>query len=167
MIYALDVGYFNNNATIACIGFKDWKDSDISYERIDYLSNIKPYQAGAFYKRELPCLLLALNKVENIEYIVIDGYVWLGKPNHYGLGMYLYDAFNKKIPIIGVAKNRFKDTPKECELLRGKSKKPLFITSIGVDLNIAKEFIDSMYGDYRIPKLLKLVDSLTRSNFIF
>jgi len=94
--------------------------------------------------------------------VVIDGYVWLGEPNHYGLGLYLYDALYKKVPIIGVAKNRFKDTPKECELFRGSSKKPLFITSVGVDLESAKKFIESMYGDYRIPKLLKKVDNLSR-----
>ncbi len=36
-----------------------------------------PYKAGAFYKRELPSLLFALNSLDDIETIIIDGYVWL------------------------------------------------------------------------------------------
>ncbi len=47
-----------------------------------------------------------------LETIIIDGYVWLEEPKIFGLGMYLYEALNRKYPIIGVAKSRFKNTPK-------------------------------------------------------
>ncbi len=105
MIYALDVGYHNNIARVASIGFKNWGDSGASYKNISYLKDIAPYEAGAFYKRELPSLLFALNSLDDIETIIIDGYVWLEEP---------------------------------------------------------KRLILNMHGKYRIPTLLKRVDSLTR-----
>jgi len=121
-----------------------------------------PYVSGEFYKRELPCLLEALKGLSDIELIVVDGYVWLDEPTHKGLGLYLYNALEKKVPIIGVAKAKFGDTPKECELLRGESSKPLYITSINFSLEKAKEAIALMHGKYRFPTLLKEVDSLAR-----
>ncbi len=166
MIYALDVHYNGDkNARVACIGFKNWNDNKLSYSKIHFIKEIKPYQAGFFYKRELPCLLEALKDLDNIECIVVDGYVWLGDTFHYGLGMHLYSALDKKVPIIGVAKTIFHNTPKECEIFRGDSIKPLFITSIGIDLDIAKKSIEQMHGKYRIPTLLKRVDNLCRVGY--
>ena len=58
----------------------------------------------------------------------------------------------------------FKDIDEtRIEVLRGESKKPLYITAKGIDLHKAAEFIQKMHGDFRIPTLLKLVDSLGRS----
>ena len=163
MIYALDVDYNRDeNAHVACIGFHKWRDAEPDYEKIDFISKIEPYKSGSFFKRELPCLLEALKNVDDIECVIVDGYVWLEERRHYGLGMYLYDALDKKIPIIGVAKNRFNNTPKECELLRGESSKPLYITSVDISLDDAKAYISQMYGSYRFPYLLKKVDSLCR-----
>ena len=161
--YALDVQYNNNeNAVVACIGFENWDDKKPLYIKTHLIEKIEPYQAGLFYKRELPCLLEALKGLNNIEYIVVDGYVWLEEENHSGLGMYLYNALDRKIPIIGVAKNRFNNTPKKCELLRGESKKPLYISTVDIELEEAKRYIASMDGKYRFPTLLKDVDSLAR-----
>jgi len=163
MIYALDVDYNGDeNATVACLGFKNWNDEHASYQETHHIDKIEPYQAGSFFKRELPCLLTALKELDDIECIVVDGYVWLEAPSHYGLGMYLFDALGKKVPIIGVAKNKFNNTPKECELLRGESSKPLYISSINIELEEAKKCITKMYGNYRFPYLLKEVDSLCR-----
>ena len=161
--YALDVQYNgNDNAIVACLGFECWSDREAIYKEIDFIEKIEPYQAGSFYKRELPCLLKALKELDNIEYVVVDGYIWLENESYYGLGMYLYDALDRKIPIIGVAKNKFNNTPKRCELFRGESKKPLYISSVGVELKEAKGYIANMDGKYRFPKLLKDVDSLAR-----
>ena len=120
---------------------------------------------GEFYQRELPCLLEALKGLDDIEYIVVDGYVWLDIETHKGLGLHLYEALEKKVPIIGVAKAKFGNTPKVCELLRGESVKPLYITSKDMDLEEAKMAIASMHGKYRFPTLLKEVDSLARREF--
>ena len=163
MKYVLDVQYNGNeSAIVACLGFKNWEDKKASYVKTHLIEEIMPYVSGEFYKRELPCLLEALNRLDDIELIVVDGYVWLDEPSHKGLGLYLYNALDKKIPIIGVAKAKFGNTPKECELLRGESSKPLYITSIAFSLEKAKEAIASMDGEYRFPTLLKEVDSLAR-----
>jgi deoxyribonuclease V len=95
--------------------------------------------------------------------IIIDGYVYLDDYNKYGLGGHLFESLNRKIPIIGVAKTNFvSNKENKVELLRGKSINPLFITSIGIDIEIAKRNISKMFGEYRIPKLLKELDKLTK-----
>jgi deoxyribonuclease V len=164
MIYALDVQYNGNeDALVACVGFKNWDDKELSYHKTHFIKDIEPYQAGSFYKRELPCLFKALNELDDIECVVVDGYVWLSEESHAGLGMYLYHALDERVPIIGVAKSMFGGTPPKCEVLRGKSTKPLFISSVGVELEEAKIYITQMDGKHRIPTLLKEVDSLARN----
>jgi len=166
MKYVLDVQYKGSeSAIVACLGFKNWEDEKASYVKTHFIEEIMPYVSGEFYKRELPCLLEALNTLDDIELIIVDGYVWLDEPTHKGLGLYLYNALEKKIPIIGVAKAKFGNTPKECELTRGKSIKPLYITSVDFSLEKAKEVISLMHGKYRFPTLLKEVDSLARGKF--
>ena len=100
---------------------------------------------------------------EAIDMIVIDGYVYLGAQQIAGLGQHLYAALADKIPVIGVAKNEFKGTPKEFEVLRGQSTKPLYVSAIGIELAQAKKNVQTMYGKYRIPELLKQVDRLSRT----
>jgi deoxyinosine 3'endonuclease (endonuclease V) len=163
MIYTLDVDYNGDkNAYVACIGFKAWSDEKPCYKKVDFIESIEPYTSGSFFKRELPCLLEALKHLDDIDVIVVDGYVWLEEQGHYGLGMYLHDALDKKVPIIGVAKNKFNNTPKACELFRGESRKPLYITSVDIGLEEAKTLVAQMHGQYRFPTLLKKVDSLCR-----
>ena len=72
-------------------------------------------------------------------------------------------SLNKKIPVIGVAKNSFfrnKNTVKE--VFRGESKKPLYVSSIGIDLDIATSLIKDMKGNYRILTILKELDRITK-----
>jgi deoxyribonuclease V len=132
----------------------------------DTIASQEAYESGAFYKRELPCILHLLEKIEvnDIEIIVIDGFVVLDDNGKLGLGGHLFHHFYQKIPIIGVAKNDFAhlDCLKRA-LLRGESKKPLFITALGIDLEVATEHIRTMAGEFRMPTLLKQLDILTRS----
>ena len=117
---------------------------------------------GEFYKRELPCLLQVYAQIkEIINIIIIDGYVMLGKERK-GLGGYLYEALDKKIPIIGVAKTFFKNCVHYTEVYRGKSTRPLYVSSIGLDLDFSAALICNLEGPYRIPTVLKAVDRLTR-----
>ena len=127
------------------------------------MSDIEPYEPGSFYKRELPCILALLQQIsEDVDIIITDGYVTLGEEEKPGLGANLLKHLKGKIPIIDVAKNRFTNTPDQCALLRGASKKPLFITCLGVELVDAKQCIQTMHGQHRIPTLLKLADSECR-----
>jgi len=163
--FAVDVHYNDNGtANVSSLEFEEWNASDYKYASTKIVENIKPYESGQFYKRELPCIISILGEfnLDLVEYIIIDGYVWLGTVDKPGLGTYLYHALNKKIPIIGVAKSKYEHTPQDCAIYRGKSKHPLYITSISVSLEEAKNFIQKMHGDNRIPTLLKKVDQIAR-----
>ena len=163
MILAVDVDYRDENlAKVAGVLFKNWSDEKPTKVEIAYLKNIKPYISGEFYKRELPCILTLLEQLEELpKLIIVDGYVFLSQ-NKMGLGAYLSQSLNHKIPIIGVAKSPFSNISTETYLFRGVSKKPLYISSIGLDLKMAKKSIKNMGGKYRIPTLLKEVDRVCR-----
>jgi len=165
MILAFDTYYYENIAKTVCLGFEDWNNESNCKIYTETISGIEEYISGEFYKRELPCILSLISKIniENINLIIIDGFVYLDDNNKFGLGAYLYEALNKEIPIIGVAKRDFAKIQKNKKILfRGKSKNPLYITSVGVELNLASEKIKNMKGEFRIPTLLKEVDKLTK-----
>jgi len=163
MILAVDVDYRENHkASVAGVLFSSWQDREPKEVVSTIVEEVAKYQSGQFYKRELPCILALLEKIDvELSCIVVDGYVFLGESKK-GLGAYLYEALDRKIPIIGVAKSPFRDISKESFIYRGESKKPLYITSVGIELNEAKEVIKGMYGRFRIPFLLKEVDRICR-----
>ena len=163
MIIAFDVAYTESFAHVVALVFEDWTSQHCTQSYTLNVQEIAEYESGQFYKRELPCILALFKQVkEPITMIVVDGYVTLGEDQHKGLGQYLYEALDGKIPVIGVAKNGFKGTPSYCEILRGQSTKPLYITAKGIELEQAKNNVQKMYGKYRIPELLKQVDRLSK-----
>jgi deoxyribonuclease V len=163
MIFAVDVNYPDDKAFVAGILFEDWQDPEPVHQITTEIISVAEYEPGQFYKRELPCILEILTQLESLpETIVVDGYVALGSTQKPGLGKYLYDALDRQSVVIGVAKNRFEDTPVEAEIFRGGSQRPLYVTAIGISQAVAKSAIESMYGKYRIPDLLKLVDKLSK-----
>ncbi|WP_444928240.1 endonuclease V [Microbulbifer sp. TRSA002] len=165
MILAVDVDYRDPGAMVAGVGFENWSAPEPEQLYLSKIESTLAYEPGAFYKRELPCILTLIeeHKIE-AELIVIDGYVFLGGEQKPGLGAHLYSALQQEVPIIGVAKKPFKDTPVEAELLRGKSVKPLYISSLGLPLPEAKKLVKKMHGDHRIPTLLKRVDRECRKS---
>ncbi|MCU7491617.1 MAG: endonuclease V [Ignavibacteria bacterium] len=169
MILAVDVSYNQDEAFAAGVASShNWTDEKPSYEVTTSLKGINSYIPGSFYLRELPVILELLKKLNEMpEAIVIDGYVWLGSEKKDGLGGRLYIALNKKIPVIGVAKSPFKDTPETIKLLRGKSLRPLYVTSAGISLQEAKTYISHMHGRNRIPALLKRADQLSREGIAY
>jgi deoxyribonuclease V len=162
-IAVLDVYYTNQQATAAVCVIENWSSANPIFKKTVYISQVLEYAPGNFYKRELPCLLLALEET-SVPYqsIVIDGYVHLGSDQKPGLGMHLWLALKGKKTVTGVAKRYFLETPKNTELLRGDSQSPLFITAQGLPLEKAKNAIASMDGKYRIPTILKMTDTLSR-----
>ena len=111
--------------------FGQWDDAVPLAEYTATFKGVEPYVPGQFFKRELPCLLAVLEKVrEPIDQIVVDGFVSLGdKP---GLGFHLWEALDRKVAVIGVAKNHFRyATP--VEVVRGSSKRPLYVTAADID----------------------------------
>ena len=163
MILAVDVDYRDNHqASVAGILFDDWRDTQPKAVVTTTVEGVASYQSGQFYKRELPCIVALLAKIDQpLDGIVVDGYVFLGASKK-GLGAYLYEHLDHALPIIGVAKSPFKGISEETFLYRGKSKKPLYITAVGMDLSQAKEAIKTMAGEFRIPFLLKEADRICR-----
>ena len=169
MIYAFDTYYYENKANTVAVGFKSWSDEKPIEVYSEVLEGILEYEPGSFYKRELPCILSVLEKIDltGIELIIIDGYVQLDDNGKLGLGGHLYKRLDEKIPIIGVAKSGYRQNKINNKiLLRGKSKNPLYISAIGIELNKAFEYIKSMHGKYRMPTLLQLLDGKTKEKTV-
>ena len=159
MILAGDVCYRNDAASIAGIYFACWSDVQAKETFHSTLNAVEEYRPGQFYLRELPCITRLLKEHHlTPDIIVIDGYVYLGEESDPGLGMHLYNELEGKIPIIGVAKKQYRKAKRETEVYRGNSKRPLYVTSVGIDLETAKSNVRSMQGKHRVPTLLKYVD---------
>ena len=163
MILAIDVDYKDDVALIAGITFDHWTDPMESEIYKSHFNGINEYIPGEFYRRELPCILKLLEEHDlSPDCIVIDGLVFLDGKSEPGLGKHLYDALNKKIVVIGVAKKPYKGIAQECAVYRGYSQKPLYVTVAGISLEEAKGNIESMHGKHRVPVLLKKVDQACR-----
>lgn len=166
MILALDVHYKKNTAKIVGLLF-NWEDLEPKEVIVDYINEVKDYISGEFYKRELPCLMRIIEKIDlkSIEIVVIDGYIYINDNYALGLGGKLYEELDKKIPVIGVAKTPFFKNKKTVEeIKRGKSKNSLYISSIGFNLEEASKKIKNMAGEFRIPNILKKLDVLTKTD---
>jgi len=166
MYLANDVYYLaNNTAKSVSLIFDDWEaEAPVAVEEV-WVNDIAPYEPGSFYKRELPCILKVLEKTDlnSLSAIIVDGYVVLDDEGKKGLGAYLYEALDGKIPVIGVAKRSFHQNQKNViEVTRGESLNPLYVTSMGTNLQEAANNIKRMKGDFRMPTLLKLLDAKTR-----
>ncbi len=163
MLACVDVGYNNSAARAACVTFEDWEDADPSGEYTLDIDHVEAYVPGQFYRRELPCLLAVLGQLpESPDIIVVDGYVWLDDKDRKGLGHHLFDTLQQSVPVIGVAKTEFAGATQAVEIHRGSSTRPLFVTAVGIETDVAAEHIRRMHGDSRIPTLLKRVDTLSR-----
>lgn len=165
MLLAIDAYYIENSAKTVGVLFENWQDSLPSQIVIAYKHDVEPYQAGQFYQRELPCIVDLLEQVDlsTLSAVIIDGYVYLDNEGKIGLGGYLYQHLKQQIPVIGVAKKPFHDNTKNvAEVLRGKSKQPLYVTAAGLSLTDAAEHIRTMHGQHRMPTLLTLMDQQTK-----
>jgi len=165
MILAFDTYYYDHKAKTVCVAFDGWVDKEPVHIYTEILDKVAEYQSGEFYKRELPCIMSLLKSIDLqlVKIIIVDSFVVLDDAGSLGLGGHLFNQLNQTIPIIGVAKNNFFTLQQQKRtLLRGDSQKPLYITSVGIDLDIATAHIQSMHGPYRIPTLLKQLDGLTK-----
>lgn len=166
MIYAFDTYYYEDYANTVCIAFEDWSSEKEVETFIEQMPVSSEYESGAFYKRELPCIVSLLKKItlrpEDI--IIVDGYVTLDNEGKIGLGGHLYEVLDDKTPVVGIAKNEF-TTPdsRRRSVFRGESKTPLFVTARGIDVDDVRAKVEQMHGAYRIPTLLKKLDQLSRA----
>jgi deoxyribonuclease V len=161
MIAAIDVNYFEDGSALAAaVVFDKFSDETPVSQYTQRIDWVEDYLAGSFYLRELPCILSILKIIEEeIDTIVIDGYVNLGTQP--GLGAHLRKATGEKIAVIGVAKSRYAGSYAR-EVYRGRSKRAVYVSAAGIDLEQAAGWITNMHGVHRIPVLLKAVDRLTK-----
>lgn len=164
MILAIDVYYIEDTAKSVGVLF-DWNDAQPQEVIIDMKHGVEEYVPGQFYKRELPCIEALIQKIslEKVETVIIDGHIYVDDSLKYGLGGYVWELLGKKIPVIGVAKNAFHSNKSTVEsIYRGDSKKPLYISVIGMDIKEAVAHLKKMHGDYRFPSILKELDTITK-----
>lgn len=162
MIAFVDVQYRDSDATAACLLVARWDADRADREWTCRVSPVAPYEPGAFFKRELPCLLAVLEKCPPLTHVVIDGYVWLDAARTPGLGARLHEALGQRSTVIGLAKTAYRGSPMATPVPRPGSKKPLFFTCIGEDEGVARAHIDRLHGTFRLPTLVKRVDALAR-----
>jgi deoxyribonuclease V len=163
-IACLDVAYSDEAAAVACVLINSWdaaSPTQILSRRVTH----KPaaYAAGAFYKRELALLQLILDDLScHPNVIVVDAYVWLGIGGEFGLGAHLFQSLGQSIPVVGVAKSRYRNDTWSTPVTRGSSNRPLFVTAVGMDRSVAAHAVCSMSGKHRVPTVLRLVDQCAR-----
>lgn len=164
MLVAIDVAYGQDGGAVAAaVAFARWDSAAPDATFVRRIDRVAPYRPGRFFERELPCVMAVLELVPGRPHaVVIDGHVTLGKERRDGLGAHLFRALGCTIPVIGVAKSAFVDTPPDTELLRGASAKPLYVTSMGIEAEAARACIRSMHGDHRMPTILAVADRTCR-----
>ena len=117
-IACLDVHYADPRAAAACVVLSSWQASEPEECVVRTIDNVMPYEPGAFYRRELPCIEEVLKALRHVpEILVVDGYVWLGQGKK-GLGAYLFEARGSVGAVVGVAKTRFIGAEPVSEVLR-------------------------------------------------
>jgi deoxyribonuclease V len=164
-IAVVDAAYAAGAACVACVVADSWitaaPRTEISRR---FACAPAAYVPGEFYKRELPLLRAVVDDLRSPPAVVIiDGYVWLGADGAPGLGARLFEALQSAIPVIGVAKTRYRHDTWSVQICRGKSGKPLYVTAAGVDEATAAQLICGMHGKHRIPTLLQRADRVARA----
>lgn len=174
MIVAFDTYYYEGYSYTVAGVFHDFTAKEVDYfvtsrrECID-----SEYIPGELYKRELPSIMQCLNQIniDDVTLIIVDGFVWLSDEAGNkipGLGKRLHDAiankYQQSITIVGIAKNAYKYPVKPCtEVRRGGSQRPLYITCTEDSLLDKYSIqIRMMHGEYRMPDVIKSVDTKTK-----
>ena len=170
MKLAVDTYYYSDTLAFTVgVLFNRWTDDEPAEIISSICTKFSSYIPGEFYKRELPCVLGLLEKVDmdKIETIIVDGFLRLrfnDSTEKDGLGKKLFDSLNMPgLKVIGLAKSDFCRTDEiSASLLRGSAVNPLWVQGIGLPDNVAAENIKMMSGKSRIPKLLKILDKETK-----
>ncbi len=158
-----DVHYLEQGARGAVVLAEAWADGEPCEEQVAVVPSVAPYRPGAFFERELPCLLAVLGRLARAPgCVVVDGYVDLDAQGAPGLGAHLHHALGGATPVVGIAKTAFRDATFASCVLRGTSATPLYVTARGMDVEEAARLVASMHGPHRLPTLVVRADHLAR-----
>ena len=123
------------------------------------VSRVPPCRPGEFSLRELPPLRAVLGGLSGLG-LLVDGYADLDPSGRPGLGAHAHAEFG--IPVIGVAKSRFRTATHAVPAMRRSSARPLFVTAAGMPAADAADLVRRMVGRYRLPDALRRADTLAR-----
>ncbi|MGL5829606.1 MAG: endonuclease V [Angustibacter sp.] len=163
---AVDVHYGDHGgARAALVVCQDLTFSAVTDERVVDIARTAPYEPGALYKRELPCIQALLALGPRLELLVIDGYATLNPKGRPELGAHAARAIG--VPVIGIAKTLFRPATHAVEVIRGAAARPLYVTTAGeLTAADAAKIVAEMAGPHRIPTALARVDNLSRGRVL-
>jgi deoxyribonuclease V len=162
---AVDVHYYgaSGRAKAALVVCGDLGFSRTVSEHVVDIPRTAPYEPGALYKRELPCIRAVLQLGPPLDLLVIDGYATLDPAGRPGLGAYAAQAFD--LPVIGVAKRPFRTATHAVQIVRGAATRPLYITTAGcIEDADAARIVSAMAGPHRLPAAVTRADRLARAH---
>jgi deoxyribonuclease V len=159
---AVDVHYSDaGGGTAALVVCGELALAIVLDEHVASIPRVAPYEPGALFKRELPCIRAVLALNGSLDLLVVDGYATLDPGGRPGLGAYAADAFN--LPVIGVAKTPFRAATHAIEVIRGTATRPLYVTAAGgIGIDEAARIVAGMAGPHRVPSALARADRLAR-----
>lgn len=158
---AVDVHYDDlGGARAALVTCYELTYSAVESEHVADIAQVKPYEPGALFERELPCIRAVLDLGPSLDLLIIDGYASLDPQGRPGLGIHASEAIG--IPVIGVAKTPFRTATHAAEVIRGVATRPLYVTAAGLEVTEAAKIVKVMAGPNRIPDALARVDRLAR-----
>jgi deoxyribonuclease V len=162
LFVAVDVHYLaGGGARAAAVAAGDAGFAELVAEWSVLVPEVLPYQPGEFYRRELPAVRAVLAGVRELVLLVVDGYADLDPEGRPGLGAHAHAEFG--VPVIGVAKTRFRTASHAVEVRRGRSARPLFVTAAGMPAAAAASLVRRMAGPFRSPDALRRADALART----
>ncbi len=162
MCAAVDVHYLRaGGARAAAVLAADAFFAYVLAERTAVVPQVPPYRSGEFYLRELPPLRAVLDGLSGLGLLAVDGYADLDPGGRPGLGAYVHVEFG--IPVIVVAKSRFRTATHAVPVVRGSSVRPLFVTDAGMLAADAADLVRRMASRYRLSDALRRADILARA----
>jgi deoxyribonuclease V len=159
---AVDVHYLGSGgARAAAVVAADARFGEIVAERTEVVAEVLPYRPGEFYRRELPPIRAVLRGLRGLCLLVVDGYADLDPEGRAGLGAHAHAELG--IPVVGVAKTAFRTATHAVPVLRGTSRRPLFVTAAGMSRDEAADLVRQMAGQHRLPDAIRRADTLART----
>ncbi|MGH3404904.1 MAG: hypothetical protein ACRDRJ_20710 [Streptosporangiaceae bacterium] len=160
MCGAVDVHYLSTGgARAAAVLAADAAFAHVLAERTAVAARVPPYRPGEFYLRELPCAARGPGRSERAGPASCRRLRRPGPPAA-GPAWARMPTAEFGIPVIGLAKSRFRTTIRAVPVQRGSSLRPLFVTASGMPAADAADLVRRMAGRYRLP------DALRRANHV-
>ena len=103
---AVDVHYLSTGGARAATVLAADALAYVLAERTAPVPRVPPYRPAEFFLREIPPLRAVLADLRGLGVLVADRYADLDPGGRHGLGAYAHAEFG--IPVIGVAKSRFR-----------------------------------------------------------